>query len=199
MLPHTYLVGSVSFFASYISYTMTSSSFPRGIAVFLGLFHLGIAVWTSVILGNAAAPTELLLAYVGCECAFGYLGFLAYLLQAIFNASSCSKRILETLGTGMFIWNTVMLFGVLDGIPQSPTNAFAYFVYVNFFINVAVIALSLVACAGACCCLTAFLVKEDAEDAHRAAEVRATIATIATTKAALDATVELTSVSVREA
>ncbi len=127
----------------------------------MAFLHLGIAIWTSVLLGTSQAPSELLLAYVISECSFGYIGFLSNLFAAIVGKNNCCKSVKEVAGLGLFIWNCVLLFHTLGGIPQSQQSPYEYFVFVYFFINIAMICVGIVAVCCMCCGVLAFLMRED--------------------------------------
>ena len=139
----------------------TSQTASRIASLLMAFLHLGIAIWTSVLLGTVQAPTELLLAYVISECCFGYIGFLSNLFAAIVGKNNCCKSVKEVAGLGLFIWNCVLLFHTLGGIPQSQQSPYQYFVFVYFFINIAMIGVGIVAVCCMCCGIMAFLVREE--------------------------------------
>lgn len=138
-----------------------SSSF-RAATVFTGLLHLAVGIWSSIVLSNPA-PSAVLRTYVIAECFFGYFGFTMALFRALRGRQGLSEALLECVGIGLFIWNAVLLFDTLGGIPQSPTSPYAYFVYVHFFLMIAIIGIGLVTLYCICCGVGALIVKEATE------------------------------------
>ncbi len=158
---HIHLRVPLDSFLSKMASSKTSQTASRIASLLMAFLHLGIAIWTSVLLGTVQAPSELLLAYVISECCFGYIGFLSNLLTAIVGKNNCCKAVKEVAGLGLFIWNCVLLFHTLGGIPQSQQSPYEYFVFVYFFINIAIICVGILAVCCMCCGLVAFLVHED--------------------------------------
>ncbi len=141
--------------------TNTRSILLSRIASLLVAFlHLGIAIWTSVILGTAQAPSDLLLAYVIAECCFGYIGFIVNLIRAIVGKHGCCKATMEVGALGLFIWNCVLLFHTLGGIPQSSQSPYEYFVFVYFFVSIAMLAFAILVVCCMCCGVVAFIVND---------------------------------------
>lgn len=139
-----------------------STSF-RAATLFTGLLHLAVGLWSSIVLSNPA-PSAVLRAYVITECFFGYLGFMMSLFHGLRGKRSCFNGVLECTGIGLFIWNAILLFYTL-GIPQSPTSPYAYFVYVHFFLVIAVMCVGALVLCCVCCGVGALLFKEATEPA----------------------------------
>ena len=127
------------------------------IRVFDVLSSLGMGIWAAIVLANTLRDviSEQVYAYVMTCCILHFVFVIAKII-----ASKATEKVGWVIGTGMLVWNCVILFSQI-GIENYMLNNYYYYVFVQFVFSMVMTGIALMACCLTCCACTIALTKDD--------------------------------------